>query len=562
MIMVGGMFRRYSMVKRYGRIVDVLVKYGFGYFVDQMGLRSRSRFKSLFGKARSDEPGLVGSSPERARKALEELGPTYVKFGQLLSMRQDLVPEEYAKELTKLQNRVSPFPFEDVEAMIRSEFGVPISELFAEFDRDPIAAASIGQVHRAKLYSGEDVAVKIQRPAIRKVVDADLDIMYSLAGFAEQHLEEIRLYDPVGVIDEISRSIHAELDYTQEARNSERFRENMRGNKHIVIPRVYWDYSSEKVLTLEFIDGVKCDDFEKLEEMGVDVNQIAAYGAEAFMKQVFEDGFFHADMHSGNVFVLSDGRIALLDMGMSGHISTEMQGMLIDALIAITRGDLQRYIEVLKDLGMIDEEVRIESLKNDYEHLLNKYYGRSLKQIDTAEMLGEMVKTLRKYHVRIPSNIALLFKGMMTISGFAMQLSPDLNIAKIAEPYARKVMFERMKPRNVAKGVYNDLWYAKRFLKKAPLQFSHVLSIAERGYLNLRFEHHGLDRIVAEINTSSNRVAFSLIISAIIVGSSLIIQTGMEPFLWGVPMIGVVGFVTAGFLGLALVLYILRTGNI
>ncbi len=540
----------------------MLVKYGFGYFVDQMGLRSKSRFKSRFGKSGVADGNLVGSSPERARKALEELGPTYVKFGQLLSMRQDLVPEEYAKELTKLQNHVSPFPFEDVEAMIRSEFGSPTSDLFAEFDKDPIAAASIGQVHRAKLHSGEEVAVKIQRPAIKKIVDADLDIMYSLAGFAEQHLEEVRLYDPIGVIDEISHSIHAELDFTQEARNTERFRENLRGNKNVIIPRVYWDYSSEKVLTLEFIDGVKCDDFEKLEEMGVDVNQVATYGVEVFMRQVFEDGFFHADMHSGNVFVLPDGRIALLDMGMSGHISTEMQGTLIDALISITRGDLQRYIEVLKDLSMIDEDAHVESLKNDYEHLLNKYYGRSLKQIDTAVMLGEMVKTLRKHHVRIPSNIALLFKGVMTISGFAMQLSPDLNVAKIAEPFARKVMFERMKPRNMAKGVYNDLWYAKRFLKKAPLQLSHVLSIAERGYLNLRFEHQGLDRIVAEINASSNRVAFSLIISAIIVGSSLIIQTGMEPFLWGVPLIGAVGFLTAGFLGLALVLYILRTGNI
>ncbi|MDK2893017.1 AarF/ABC1/UbiB kinase family protein [Methanohalophilus sp.] len=556
-----GLLRRYSMVKRYGKIVDVLVKYGFGYFVDQMGLQSWSRFKSRFGKAGKAE-NFVGSSPERARKALEELGPTYVKFGQLLSMRQDLVPEEYAKELSKLQNRVSPFPFEDVEARIRSEFGVPISELFAEFDREPIAAASIGQVHSAKLYTGEKVAVKIQRPAIRKIVDADLDIMYSLAGFAAEHIEEIKLYDPVGVVDEISRSIHAELDYTQEARNIERFMENMRGNKHIVIPRVYWDYSSEKVLTLEFIDGVKCDDFEKVKEMGVDVKKVAVYGVEAFMKQVFEDGFFHADMHSGNVFVLQDGRIALLDMGMSGHISTEMRGYLLDALIAITRGDLQRYIEVLKDLGMIDEEVRIESLKNDYEYLLNKYYGRSLKQIDTAEMLGEMVKTLRKYHVHIPPNIALLFKGTMTISGFAMQLSPDLNIATIAEPYARKVMFERMKPRNMAQGIYNDLWYAKRFLKKAPLQLSHVLSIAERGYLNLRFEHQGLDRIVAEINAASNRLAFSLIISAIIVGSSLVIQTGMEPFLWGVPLIGAVGFLTAGFLGMALVVYIMRTGNI
>lgn len=559
--MAAGIFRRYSMVRRYGSIVDILVKYGFGYFVDQMGLRSKSRLKSCFRKPSKVE-SMVGSSPERARKALEELGPTYVKFGQLLSMRQDLIPEEYAKEFTKLQNRVSPFPFEDVEAMIRSEFGASISELYAEFDENPIAAASIGQVHRAKLHSGEEVAVKIQRPAIRKIVDADLDIMYSLAGFAEQHIEEIRLYDPVGVIDEISHSIHAELDYIQEARNIERIRNNLRSDKHVVIPNVYWDYCSEKVLTLEFINGVKCDDFEKLQEMGVDRNKVATYGVKTFMKQVFEDGFFHADMHAGNVFVLPDGRIALLDFGMSGHISDEMRDLLIDALVAITKGDLKRYMEILRDFGMIDEETPTYALKNDYEHMLDKYYGRSLNQIDTAVMIGEMVRPLRKYHIRMPSNLALLFKGMLTISGYAMQLVPDFNVVEIAEPFARKVMFERMKPRKLAKDIYEDLWYGRRLLKKAPLQLSHILSIAERGYLNLRFEHHGLDRIVAEVNVASNRLAFSLIISAIIVGSSLIIQTGMKPFLWGVPMIGVVGFITAGIFGMALALYILRTGNI
>ncbi len=559
--MVPGISHRYSMVKRYGRIIDVLVSNGFGYFVDKMGLRSmgsvRSRVKGRFGREQEKD-----TRPERARKVLEELGPTYVKFGQLLSMREDLIPLKYAQEFTKLQNDVPPFPFEDVKAVLKTELGGDIPELFSDFDEKPVAAASIGQVHKARLHSGEDVVVKIQRPGIRRIIEADLDIMYSLAGFAQQHIEEIKLYNPVAVVDELSRSIHSEMDYTQEARNIEHFLSNFENDPVIVIPRVYNDYSSDRILTLEYIEGIKCNKFEKLANENLDREKIATDVSEAFMKQVFEHGFFHADLHSGNIFALEDGRIALLDFGMAGHLSEDMRGLLVDALLAVTNGDSTQYIEVMRDLGVADEKLDVRSFKVDYDHFLFKYYGRTLDQVDATEVSSEMLSLLRKHQIQVPPNIALLFKGVMTVGGFAMQMVPDFNVTEIAEPYARKFMKKRFSPRNIAKNSSKNLWYASRLLSRAPLQLSHILEVAEKGYLNLKFEHEGTDRLLSEISVASNRLAFSLIISAIIVGSSLVIQTGMEPQVWGVPLFGLLGFLAAGIFGMGLIIYIIRTGSL
>ncbi|OBZ35885.1 MAG: 2-octaprenyl-3-methyl-6-methoxy-1,4-benzoquinol hydroxylase [Methanohalophilus sp. DAL1] len=559
--MVPGISHRYSMVKRYGRIIDVLVSNGFGYFVDKMGLWSmgsvRSRVKGRFGREQEKD-----TRPERARKVLEELGPTYVKFGQLLSMREDLIPLKYAQEFTKLQNDVPPFPFEDVKAVLKTELGGDIPELFSDFDEKPVAAASIGQVHKARLHSGEDVVVKIQRPGIRRIIEADLDIMYSLAGFAQQHIEEIKLYNPVAVVDELSRSIHSEMDYTQEARNIEHFLSNFENDPVIVIPRVYNDYSSDRILTLEYIEGIKCNKFEKLANENLDREKIATDVSEAFMKQVFEHGFFHADLHSGNIFALEDGRIALLDFGMAGHLSEDMRGLLVDALLAVTNGDSTQYIEVMRDLGVADEKLDVRSFKVDYDHFLFKYYGRTLDQVDATEVSSEMLSLLRKHQIQVPPNIALLFKGVMTVGGFAMQMVPDFNVTEIAEPYARKFMKKRFSPRNMAKNSSKNLWYVSRLLSRAPLQLSHILEVAEKGYLNLKFEHEGTDRLLSEISVASNRLAFSLIISAIIVGSSLVIQTGMEPQVWGVPLFGLFGFFAAGIFGMGLIIYIIRTGSL
>ncbi|WP_094227722.1 ABC1 kinase family protein [Methanolobus psychrotolerans] len=552
---------RYSMIKRYGKIVDALVKYEFGYIVDKLGVGD---LRPLSSRIKKKEKFLIesDSGPKKTRLMLEELGPTYIKLGQILSVRQDLIPPEYTKELSKLQDDVQPFGIKEAETIIKEELGSSIEDLFEQFEEIPIAAASIGQVHRAKLKSGEDVVVKVQRPGIGKIIEADLDILHSIAGFTEEHLPEARLYRPVEIVEEFERSIRAELDYTQEGRNAEHFARNFQDHPRIYIPKVYWDYSSMKILTLEYIDGVKSSSFEELDGIRADRKEIAIDVLKAFMKQVYEDGFFHADLHPGNVFIMKDGRIALLDFGMAGFLSYDMRNLLVDELIAITRGDTTLYIELLRDLGSIGDEVDIALLKIDIDHLLYKYYGRALSQLNTALILEEMINLLRKYQIKIPANIALLSKGAMTIEGFSSIMDPQINLAIIAEPFAKNAIKDRVRLTNIAGSAYRDFSSWTRILRRAPMKLSHILDIAERGYLNLRFEHHGFDRIVAEIDAASNRLSFSLIISAIIVGSSLIIQTGMEPHIWGVPLLGVMGFLMAGFLGMWLVVYILRTGRI
>ncbi|WP_406655544.1 AarF/ABC1/UbiB kinase family protein [Methanolobus sp. ZRKC2] len=549
------------MIKRYGKIVDTLIKYEFGHIADRLRINQFRPLRSRFRKKDGKMEGVI-SHPQRVRMVLEELGPTYVKLGQILSMRHDLIPIEYIEEFSGLQDEVQPFEFTEVEKVIREELGADIEEIFIFFEKEPIAAASIGQVHRAKLKGGDDVVVKVQRPGIKKTIDADLDIMYSIAGFAEEHIPEARLYKPLEIVEEFEHSIHNEMDYTQEGRNAERFAHNFKDDPHIYIPEVYWDYTSMKVLTLEYIDGTKSTLFDDFAESGLDRKQIANIVIEAFMKQVYEDGFFHADLHSGNVFIMSDGRIALLDFGMAGFLSSETRNLLIDELIAITKNDSQLYIEILRDFGSIEEEVDIQSLKIDIDQLLYRYYGRSVKQLDTVAILEEMIGLLRKHHVRVPSNVALLSKGAMTVEGFGALMDPDISMTAIAEPFAKKAMKNRFKLHNIAEGTYRDMYNWSRVIHRAPLKLSHILDIAERGYLKLRFDSHGLDRIVAELDAASNRLAFSLIISAIIVGSSLIIQTGQEPYIWGMPSLGVIGFVMAGLLGMWLIIYILRTGRI
>ena len=553
--------RRYKMAKRYGKIIDTLIKYEFGYIVDQMELRPFESIRSKF-KGYCELKGPSVTKPERARQVLEQLGPTYIKFGQILSVRQDLIPIKYANEFAKLQDSVTPFDFGDVSLLIHKELDETIEDLFLEFEREPIAAASIGQVHRAKLHDGTDVVVKVQRPGIKKVIETDIDIMYSLAEFAGEHIHDAKLYRPTEVVDEFSRSIHAELDYTQEARNADRFSTNFKGDPHIYIPKVYWDFCSERVLTLEYIEGTKSSDFEKIEELGFNRYEIATYGAKAFMKQIYEDGFFHADMHPGNVIIMDDGKIALIDFGMVGHISDDMRNLLIDGLIASSKGDIEVLIEILRDFDAISEDVYLPALKADLEYLLDKYYGRSLKQLDASTMMVEMIGVLRKHQAKVPASFALLSKGMMTISGFGSLMVPDFNATILAEPYAKKLMTKRMRPKSIVSGAFKDVWNFARMAHKFPSQVTHILDSAEKGYLNVKFEHHGLDRIVSEFDAASNRLSFSLIIAALIVGSSLIIQTGMEPLLWGVPMLGVLGFSIAGFFGMGLVIYILRTGRI
>ncbi len=549
------------MLKRYGQIIEVLQKYGFGYIVNEIGLGSvRDLTYRLKKKDKIDKLNISG--PVRARRILEELGPTYIKLGQLLSMRRDLIPPEYIAEFEKLQDEAPSFGFEEVELIIREELGHSIDELFDSFEKQPLACASIGQVHRAKTKSGDDVVVKVQRPGIKEVIQSDLDIMHSIARLVEEHMPEARLYRPIELVDELSHSILAEIDYTQEGWNADRFAENFRENNQVHIPEVYWDYTGTRVLTLEYIKGIKGSNVDLLDQQGFDRRNIASIVVNAFMQQVFEDGFFHADLHPGNILIMEDGTVAFLDFGMAGHLSSEMCDTFLDGIVALVKGDSTSFIELLRDMGCIDSYADTRSLKADIESFRSKYYGKALKKLDASILIEELIGILREHQVAIPHNIALLVRGTVAVEGFGLIICPDLNFNELLEPYAKKELKERFYPQNLARKACSSISGWSRLFNKAPAKISHILDHAENGYLKIKLESEEGNRMVSEIDVASNRLSISLIISAMIVASSLVIQTRMRPLVGGVPFLGTFSFVIASIFGLWLVYNIYKTGRI
>jgi ubiquinone biosynthesis protein len=550
--------RRYSMLKRYGQIIEVLQKYGFGYIVDRIGLTSFRDLTFSFIKRQKVEH-INTPKPARVRMILEELGPTYVKLGQLLSMRHDIVPPAYAKEFAKLQDEVPHFDFDEVEVIIREELGHSIEELFDHFDKKPLACASIGQVHRAKIKNGDEVVVKVQRPGIKEVIESDLDIMYSMARLVNEHMPEARLYRPTEIVDELSRSILEEIDYTHEGWNTDSFAYNFRDNGQVHIPKVYWSYTNKRVLTLEFIEGVKASRVDLLDKRGFDKSKIAFVVGEAFTQQVFDDGFFHADLHPGNVLIMEDGRVAFLDFGMTGHLSSEMRDLFLDGLMALVNGDSALLVEISRDMGCIDHHVDIRSLKADIEYFRSKYYGRSPKNIEASKVIEELIGVLRKHKVTVPHNIALLVRGIVAVEGFALIVDPNFNLTELLESCAKKEISARYHPQKVADRTYSSVLNWSRLFQKVPTKISHILDNAENGCLNIKFESEEGTRLISEINIASNRLSFSFIVSAIIVASSLIVQTNTYPL---VPLLGTFGFLVASIFGIWLVYNMLRTGRV
>ncbi|MDP2845412.1 MAG: AarF/ABC1/UbiB kinase family protein, partial [Candidatus Methanoperedens sp.] len=405
----------YAYVKRYRQIVDVMIRHGFGYLVDRFGLRPfRSVREKLFGPKPLKEQLLTLSEAERLHLALEELGPTFIKFGQILSTRHDLIPEEYILELSKLQDTVEPFEYAEAKKVIEKEFGKNIEEIYQSFNPGQIAAASIGQVYRATLPGGEEVAVKVMRPGVEEIIETDLAILMSLARFAEKHIKESKFFNPVGFVDEFSRVIRHEIDYIHEAQNAERFYVNFAGSATVKIPKMYWKYTTKHVLTQKYSEGIKISDISQLEAIGLDKKKLTIDLANAYLKMIFEDGFYHADPHPGNILVSHEGIVIFLDFGMAGHIDPVLHENLANLMIAIRRNDIDFLIDALAEIGLVsDAGSESPMLKIKLEELLNKYYTLSTKFIDPTAFLRDLIHIFAKTRGKIPSNIMLLSKTLM-----------------------------------------------------------------------------------------------------------------------------------------------------
>lgn len=549
-------FKR-RVLRRFSHIASVLARHGFREFLDRLRARYHGVPRRTFTRE-SEAQGAL-SAPERLRLAFEELGPTFIKFGQVLSSRPDIIPPEYIQELSKLQDDVPAFPFADVRKLIESQLKRPVTDIFLSLDENPRAAASLAQVHRAKLLSGEDVAVKVQRIDVDKVIENDIRILREFAGLVERRIPESRRYEPCGLVDDFARSIRHELDFVREGLNIDRFRKHFSDSPIIYIPKVYWELTTSKVLTLEYIDGIKITDVASLDAAGLDRKTIAENGANITLKEVFEFRFFHADPHPGNIFVCENNVIAPVDFGMTGTIEEDVAEQMSGIFIAVLQKDVDGLIKSLRALGVAEDVEDIRGFKIDVRDLVERYYGVPLSKIEIGGVFRELMRIVLRYRLRLPHGFAMIGKALMITEGVGRALYPDLNILEVARPYARRLVWKRYDPRRQLSEARKTGAGALDFLKGLPTDLKEILTIIRKGKFTMLFEHRGLELLVDELDRSSNRISFAVVIAALIVGSSLIFQTRVGPTFFDYPIIGLVGFLLASILGVWLIIGIMRS---
>lgn len=554
--------RTYRHIGRYRQILAVLFKYGFGDLVDRLKVGRYVEIGArVFGRERGEPVG-VQTRYERIRMAFEELGPTFVKMGQILSTRPDLVPVALAEELSRLQDSVPPFPFGQAKELIEAELGAAISEIFMSIEETPLAAASIAQVHRARLISGKDVVVKVRRPGIERTVSIDLEILLHLAGLAERHVPELAFYRPTRIVEEFACVIELEMDFSVEARYMERFARQFAGNEAVHVPAFFAEYSTTRVLTMEYIEGIKASNVEKLDSCGYDRKLIASRGAELVLDQVFRFGLFHADPHPGNIFILPGNVICYVDFGMMGTVDRRSREDFADILTGyVSKNEMKTAQAVLKVVEWEKEPDR-RALERDLLEFMEMHLYGSLKEIRVGDLLQEFLGIISKHRLLIPADLYLMIKALTEMEGLGLKLDPDFDMVKKAKPYIRRIKLHRFNPGRIASEFLESGGDLVHLARTIPGELRDILSQFKQGEMKLGLEHRGIEDFMEELDRSSNRIAFALIISSLIVGSSLIITAGIGPYLFGLPFLGVIGFSIAGIFGIWLVIAIFRSGKL
>jgi len=555
--------RNIRTIRRYRNVLGILIKYGFGHIVEELNLNyylELGRRIVTLGTAPKEIERL--SQPERLRLAMVELGPTFIKLGQILSTRPDIIPKEYADEFGKLQDKVPSLPYEEIEAYIREELGASADELFSELSPIPLAAASIAQVHRGRLKNGDEVVIKVRRPGIKQVIETDVDILLGLAYLIENHIPQADIYDPVGVVKEFRRTINREMDFTREGHTIDRFANNFADSDTVHVPKVHWPLTGEGVLTMEYIDGIKVSNTRRLQEEGYDLKAIARNGADAFLKQVLVDGLFHGDPHPGNFFILPGNSICMLDYGMVGRLDNEVKYQLVDLLLAILQRDVDTVITLLLYSGDIAEDIDNKQLKRDLTELIDNYYEIPLQEINAGRLLTEFIEILTIYRIKFPADLMLLGKALITIEGIGRQLDPAFNMIDHLRPFMEKLVRDKVTPAHLSKEMVRVVQSYGALAKNLPRDLKEFINRVNRNKFKIDLEHRGLEKLITDLDKSSNRISFSMLIAALIIGSSLIMQTDKGPMLFGFPMLGFLGYSIAGFLGLWLAIAILRSGRL
>jgi ubiquinone biosynthesis protein len=548
-------FPRAGNLSRFSQIGRILARHGFGFVLEAR----------RDGNERAGEREVMAASGEnfgrRLRLALEDLGPTFVKFGQLLSTRPDLLPEGAVAELRKLQDTASPLPFEQVRGVIEEELGAPVGEVFREFDTGVMASASIGQVYEATLHSGEKVAVKVRRPGAEERVESDLVLMRDFAGLLDRRFGNRLFIDVRGLVEEFEGVIRRELDYTVEAENARRFYANFRGLE-VVIPRVHTEFSTRRVLTLEYVGGTRFQRIEPLDLTPTERRRIATMGADAIFRMAFEHGFFHGDPHPGNLVLTLEGDLALLDFGMVGYLSRSDIEALGNLFIAVIGQDAAAVVRGLEQLGVrYRQEVR-RDLVRDIGQFLYKYSGLTVGEVTLGQALSELVSLMRRYRMLVPPVFPLLSKALMTAEGVSRSIDPNINVYEVARPYAGELLRQRRSPAALAEQSRERAVEYSRYLEDYPDQVSQLLSELEDGDIEVKFNHQGLDELSGGVDVLANRLVFALVTGALLLGSSVLgvfSQGGPTVPFFGIPAVSFVGFLIATLLGTLLVLIIFRS---
>lgn len=552
----------FKNIARYREIIQILLKYGFDELLDRYGLD-----KYLKGGIKIFSKGEKSSfehlaREERVRKALEDLGPTFVKLGQMLSIRPEILPPKYITELQKLQDQVPPFSFAEARRIIEEDFENDLDDIFAKFSEEPDAAASLAQVHRATLKSGEDVIVKVQRPDISSKIDSDLDLLYSMAQIITRNLSEDLVYQPTEVVDEFKHWIKKELDFNQEARNIERFKNHFQNNENIRIHSVYWDYCTSKVITMEYIEGIRISDIDKIEAAGLDRKKIARIGADITLTQIFDYGFFHGDPHPGNIFVLKGNVIAPMDFGLVGSLDKELRDQLAQLLSGFVHKNVDRIVRVFFNMGIIDDNLNLRGLKLDISELIDRYYQLEIKRINIEQIIADITTLVTKYKIKLPKNLFLMTKSMSLMESVAEKLDPDFNMVEVSRPHVRKFMIKRWSPKRITKELSLFLEDIKDLAETSPTNIKRILLKLRKGKFGINLHHQELDKFIHMLDKASNRISFSLIIAALIIASSVLINFGRGLTIFGLPAIGLIGYLIAAIMGLWLVIAIVRSGRL
>ncbi|MEX2499405.1 MAG: AarF/UbiB family protein [Wenzhouxiangellaceae bacterium] len=545
---------------RLQEIAAVLIRYGFGDAVQRIGLAGAlKKAGKVLHWRRVEEPARL-RPPERLRRVLEDLGPTFVKLGQVLATRVDVFDPEWIEEFARLQEKASQVPWEDIHEQLTEDLGQPPEELFTEVDSVPLAAASLAQVHRARLTDGRQVVLKVRRPGIRSTIEADLRLLRRLADIVESEAPEMRQFRPRDLVKQFARSLRRELDFAAECRNAERIAGELDPESGIVVAEVFWEYSGERLNVQRLIEGIPGGDMAGVEAAGLDRHRLARRGARAVLAMVLEHGFFHADPHPGNIKYLSGDRIALLDFGMVGRLSRTRRHEVAELLHGLVVRDPDRVVRILLDWTM-ENEADADRLAEDITDFIDQYHGVALERLDFAAMLGDMTGVLRRHRLVLPADLVLMLKAFITLEGVGRSLDPDFDMASEAAPVIEKVLKHHYSPSRVAQRLQKNLMDTLRIVGALPDDLSRLLRAARRGRIEVHIDINSLKEVTARLDKAASRLTLGIVTAALIIGSAIALNVQHDPNASGLPLLGTIGFIGAALGGIWLLISIWRSGR-